>query len=78
MTPRLSGHFFNILVWFSFCSSLLWKLRDNQEFVKNLEFCPKSLVVVLECKYIERVRAIALTALLTTRSLQLRWFKGPQ
>ena len=38
---------FLYLVWFSLCSFLLWKLRDN-EFVKNLQFCPVILEVMLE------------------------------
>ena len=28
--PRLPGHFFFNLAWFSLCSSLLWELRDNR------------------------------------------------
>ena len=38
---------FLYLVWFSLCSSLFWELRGNG-VVKNLQFCPLSLGVVLE------------------------------
>ena len=35
MTPRLSGHFFLCLVWFSLCSGLSRELRDSG-VLKNL------------------------------------------
>ena len=38
---------FLYLVWFSLCSSLFCELRDNR-VVKNLQFCPQSLGIVLE------------------------------
>ena len=49
--------------WFGLCSSLFWELPDDG-FVKNLQFCPENLGVMLEFKY------IVLTTLLTIRSYQ--------
>ena len=38
---------FLYLFWFSLCLSLFWELRDNG-VVKNLQFCPLILEVILE------------------------------
>ena len=59
MTPRLSDHFslFGLVwffwVWFSLSSSLFWESQDKG-VVKNLQFWPWSLGVMLEFSYIKR------------------------
>ena len=59
MTPRLSDHFslfglvWFFLVWFSLSSSLFWESQDKG-VVKNLQFWPWSLGVMLEFSYIKR------------------------
>ena len=47
MTPRLSGHF-------SIVGLVFFVLKTMPGVVKNLQFCPQSLAVMIEFLYIER------------------------
>ena len=65
---------FLCLVWSSLCSGLFWELQDNGD-VRNLQFWPWSLGVMLEFEHIKRglftilSRGFIITSLLCNSSL---------